>query len=55
MNSSSMNGQLMSTNISDKSVMLHTTSQEDADNHVFTTAGHVWLSSCENSVNTGEL
>ena len=40
-----MNGQLISTAISDKTVMLHTTGQED----VFTTAGHMWFSSRENS------
>ena len=27
----------------------HTTGQEDADSHVFTTAGHIWLISCEHS------
>ena len=44
-----MNGQLISTRSSDKSMMLHTTGHEDANSHVFTTAGHIWLSICENS------
>ena len=42
-----MNGQLISTTISDKSVMLHTTGQDDANRHVFTSAGYIWLSSWE--------
>ena len=40
-----MNGQLISTAISDRSVMLHTTGQEDAISHVFTNASHI--SRCE--------
>ena len=47
MNAISMNGQLIFTTISDNSVMLHTTGQEVATYHVFTTAGHIWLSSCD--------
>ena len=42
-----MNGQLISTAISDKSVMSHTTGQEDTNRQMFTTAGHILLSSCE--------
>ena len=49
MNAISMNDQLISTAIGDKSVMLHTTGQDDATSHVFTSAGHIWLGSCENS------
>ena len=49
MNALSMNGQLISTTVSDKSVLLHATGQDGADKHVFTTAGHIWLSSCKNS------
>ena len=47
MNCLGMNGQLISTTIIDKSVMLHMTGQEDATSHVFVTAGHIWLSRCE--------
>ena len=49
MNAISMNGQLISTTISDKPVMLHTTGQEHATGHVFTTACHIWFSSHESS------
>ena len=42
-----MNGQLISTTISDTPVTLHITGQEDENTHVFKTAGHTWLRSCE--------
>ena len=38
-----MNGQLISITISDKSVILHITGQEDANTHVLTTPpGHIY-------------
>ena len=49
MNALSINGHLISTTISDTSVMVHTTGHAYAANHVFTIADHIWLSSCENS------
>ena len=45
MNALWMNGPLKSITLGDKSVMLQTTGQEDANAHEFTSAGFMWLSS----------
>ena len=52
-----MNGQLISIIISDMSMTLHTTGQEDANKHVLTTAGYMWSSCSEisSAVTTGRF